>query len=51
MKELLLFIVIFVILFRIGIKLQRWINGTDKIAKNQKKLLDELKKREEKHSN
>lgn len=49
MKELLLFIVIFVTLFRIGVKLQRWINGTDKIAKNQKKLLHELKKQDGKH--
>ena len=50
MKELLLLIVIFVILFRIGVKLQRWINGTDKIAKNQKKILDELKNRVKEHS-
>lgn len=51
MKVLLLLIVIFVILFRIGVKLQRWINGTDKIAKNQKKILDELKNREKENQN
>lgn len=34
----------FVVLFWIGIKLNRWINGSSKIAKNQEKLLEELKK-------
>ncbi|WP_165359858.1 hypothetical protein [uncultured Parabacteroides sp.] len=45
MKELIIIITIFVILFWIGVKLQRWINGTSKISKNQKKILDEIKKK------
>ncbi len=45
MKELIIIISIFVILFWIGVKLQRWINGTSKISKNQKKILDEIKKK------
>lgn len=44
MKELLIFILIFVLLFWIGTKLNRWVNGSSKIAKNQKKILEELKK-------
>lgn len=45
MKELIIIISIFVILFWIGVKLQRWINGTSKISKNQTKILDEIKKK------
>lgn len=45
MKELIIFILVFVGLFRIGVKLQRWINGTSKITKNQKKILKEMKRR------
>lgn len=45
MKELIIFIVVFVILFLIGTKLNRWVNGSSKISKNQKKILEELKKR------
>ncbi len=44
MKELIIFIVVFVILFWIGTKLNRWVNGNSKISKNQKKILEELKK-------
>lgn len=44
MKELFIFIATFVILFWIGVKLQRWINGTSKISKNQKKILEEMKR-------
>jgi hypothetical protein len=45
MKELIIFILVFVGLFWIGVKLQRWINGTSKITKNQKKRLKEMKRR------
>lgn len=38
----------FVVLFWIGIKLNHWINGSSKIAKNQEKLLEELKKQNKK---
>jgi hypothetical protein len=34
----------FVVLFWIGVKLNRWINGSSKISKNQKKILEEMKK-------
>lgn len=34
----------FIILFWIGMKLQRWVNGSSKISRNQKKILKELKK-------
>ncbi|WP_353123429.1 hypothetical protein [Dysgonomonas capnocytophagoides] len=44
MKELIIFIVVFAILFWIGTKLNRWVNGSSKISKNQKKILEELKK-------
>lgn len=44
MKELLIFILIFILLFWVGTKLNRWVNGSSKIAKNQKKILEELKK-------
>ena len=44
MKELLIFILILILLFWVGTKLNRWVNGSSKIAKNQKKILEELKK-------
>ena len=44
MKELIIFIIVFIILFWIGTKLNRWVNGSSKISKNQKKILEELKK-------
>ena len=44
MKELIIFIVVFFILFWIGVKLNRWVNGSSKISKNQKKILEEMKK-------
>lgn len=34
----------FVILFWIGVKLNRWINGSSKIANNQRKIIEELRK-------
>lgn len=49
MKELIIFIVVFIVLFWVGTKLNRWINGTSKIAKNQKKILEELKKQNRKN--
>ncbi len=36
MKELVIFVVVFVVLFWVGVKLQRWISGASKISKNQK---------------
>lgn len=44
MKELIILIFIFALLFWIGTKLTRWVNGSSKIAKNQKKILEELRK-------
>lgn len=48
MKELIILIGAFLGLFYIGIKLSRWINGSNKIAKNQKKIYKELKKQNKK---
>ena len=45
MKELIIFILVFAGLFWVGVKLQRWINGTSKITKNQKKILKEMKRK------
>ena len=45
MKELIIFILVFEGLFCVGVKLQRWINGTSKITKNQKKILKEMKRK------
>ena len=45
MKELIIFILVFESLFWVGVKLQRWINGTSKITKNQKKILKEMKRK------
>ena len=45
MKELIIFILVFEGLFWVGVKLQRWINGTSKINKNQKKILKEMKRK------
>lgn len=44
MKELIIFVIAFVILFWIGTKLNRWVNGSSKISNDQKKILEELKK-------
>ena len=49
MKELIIFIVVFIVLFWVGTKLNRWINGASKIAKNQNKILEELKKQNRKN--
>ena len=45
MKELIIFILVFEGLFWVGVKLQRWINGTSKITKNQKTILKEMKRK------
>ena len=45
MKELIIFILVFEGLFWVGVKLQRWINATSKITKNQKKILKEMKRK------
>lgn len=37
-------IIVFVMLFLIGVKLNRWINGNSKIANNQRKIIEELRK-------
>lgn len=42
------FIIGFIVLFWIGVKLNRWVNGSSKIAKNQEKLLEELRKQNKK---
>ncbi len=34
----------FIVLFWIGVKLNRWVNSSSKIAKNQEKILEELRK-------
>lgn len=44
MIELVILIFVFIVLFWIGVKLNRWINGSSQIAKNQKKILEELKR-------
>lgn len=44
MKELIIFIIVFIILFWIGTKLNHWVNGSSKISKNQKKILEEIQK-------
>lgn len=48
MKELIIFIVVFILLFWIGMKLNRWVNGGSKISRNQKKILEEMKKQNRK---
>ena len=40
----------FIFLFWVGMKLQRWVNGSSKIARNQKKILEELKKQNKKEN-
>lgn len=47
MGTLLFLIIGFILLFWVGVKLNRWINGSSKIAKNQEKLLEELRKQNE----
>ncbi len=48
MKELIIFVVVFAFLFWIGMKLNRWVNGSSKISRNQKKILEEMKKQNRK---
>lgn len=43
MKELIIIVAVFIFLFWIGMKLNRWVNGSSKIIKNQKKILEEMK--------
>jgi hypothetical protein len=42
---------IFVGLFWVGVKLKRWANGSSKIAKNQEKILEEMKRQNNKRNN
>jgi hypothetical protein len=42
--ELIILASAFAILYWIGVKLNRWVNGSSKIAKNQEKILKELQK-------
>ena len=49
MKELIIFIIVVIVLFWVGTKLNRWINGTSKIEKKKKKILEELKKQNRKN--
>jgi len=49
MKGLIIFIVVFILLFLIGMKLNRWVNGSSKISRNQKKILEEIKKQNRKN--
>ena len=45
MKELIIFILVFEGLFCVVVNLQRCINVTSKITKNQKKILKEMKRK------
>ena len=44
MFGLLLIAGIFIGLIWLGVKLKRWANGSSKIAKNQEKILEEIKR-------
>ena len=48
MTALITFIAVFIFLFWIGMKLTRWVNGSSKMIKNQKKILEEMKKQNQK---
>jgi hypothetical protein len=43
--EVIILVVAFGVLYWLGVKLNRWVNGSSKIAKNQEKILKELQKR------
>ena len=44
MEIIVISVIVYALLFWIGIKLKRWINGNSRIAKNQEKILRELQK-------
>jgi hypothetical protein len=51
MMELIVVATAFAILYWMGVKLNRWVNGSSKIAKNQEKILKELQKQNQQHKN
>ena len=44
MEIIVISVIVYALLFCIGVKLKRWINGSSRIAKNQEKILRELQK-------
>ena len=44
MEIIVISVIVYALLFWIGVKLKRWINGNSRIAKNQEKILRELQK-------
>ena len=44
MEIIVISVIVFALLFWIGDKLKRWINGSSRIANNQEKILRELQK-------
>lgn len=48
MEIIVISIIVYILLFWIGVKLKRWINGSSRIAKNQEKILRELQKQNKK---
>lgn len=44
MEIIVISVIVYALLFWIGVKLKRWINGSRRIAKNQEKILRELQK-------
>lgn len=48
MEIIVISIIVYALLFWIGVKLKRWINGSSRIAKNQEKILRELQKQNQK---
>lgn len=44
MEIIVISVIVYALLFLIGVKLKRWINGSSRIAKNQEKILRELQK-------
>ncbi|MCI6876074.1 MAG: hypothetical protein MR873_07345 [Parabacteroides sp.] len=48
MEIIVISIIVYILLFWIGVKLKRWINGSSRIAKNQERILRELQKQNKK---
>lgn len=48
MEIIVISIIVYILLFWIGVKLKRWINGSSRIAKNQARILRELQKQNKK---
>ena len=44
MEIIVISVIVYALLFWIGVKLKRWINGSSRIAKNQENILRELQK-------